>query len=63
MKYLSLRKAKKQPAFRNSKLQKFVTYKILSKETENIDIGKLKKINGQEKIGFLGHHLLNAYFF
>ena len=62
MKYLSLKKAKKQPAFRNSKLQKFVSYKILSKEIENIDIGKLKKINGQEKIGFLGH-LLNAYFF
>ena len=50
-KYLSLRKANKQPAFRNSKLPNFVSYKVLSKEIESIDIGKLNKINGQEKIG------------
>ena len=50
-KYLSLRQANKQPAFGNSKLPNFVSYKVLSKEIESIDIGKLNKINGQEKIG------------
>ena len=44
-KYLSLRKANKQPAFGNSKLTNFVSYKILSKEIDRIDIGKLNKIN------------------
>ena len=50
-KYLSLRKANKQPAFGNSKLPNFVSYKVLSKKFEIIDIGKLNKINGQDKIG------------
>ena len=50
-KYLSLIKADKQPAFGNSKSPNFVSYKVLSKEIESIDIGKLNKINGQEKIG------------
>ena len=50
-KYLSLRQANKQSAFGNSKLPNFVSYKVLSKEIESIDIGKLNKINGQEKIG------------
>ena len=48
---LILRKANKQPAFGNSKLPNFVSYKVLSKEIESIDIGKLNKINAQEKIG------------
>ena len=51
MKWLSLRKANKQPAFENSKLPNFVWYKVSSKEIANIDIGYLNKINGQEKIG------------
>ena len=43
-KYRSLRKANKQPAFGNSKLPNFVSCKVLSKEIESIDVGKLSKI-------------------
>ena len=50
-KYLSLRKANKQSVFRNLKLPNFVSDKVLSKEIESIGIGKLNKINEQEKIG------------
>ena len=45
-KYLSLREANKQPTFGNAKLLNFVSYKVLRKEIESFDIGKLNKING-----------------
>ena len=44
-KYLSLRKANQQATFENLKITNFVSYKLLVKEIQNIDIGKLHDIS------------------
>lgn len=43
-KYLPLRKASTQATFENSKITDLVSHKLLAKEIENINIGKLHDI-------------------